>query len=258
MILDRIIESKREEVAAARTRISASALRSTESYARERRGFAARLRLPGARRIIAEIKKASPSKGVIREHYEPAEHARDYERAGAACISVLTDGPFFQGSLDDLRAVRLACDCPVLRKDFVIDDYQVAEARDAGADAILLIVAALEVRELEELQATALEQGLDVLVEVHDERELETAAQIGAQLIGINNRNLNTFETSIDVTRRLMPAMPAGVTVISESGLRDPAELADLERLGVAGFLIGETLMVSAEPGAALTSLISA
>ncbi len=258
MILDRILEAKRDEVASARASVPQSSLRASASYASARKGFAARLRQTGGRRIIAEIKRASPSKGVIRELFDPAELARDYAAGGAACISVLTDGPFFQGSLDDLRAARAACVCPLLRKDFVIDDYQITQAREAGADAVLLIVAALDESLLGDLNAAAHEESMDVLVEVHDEAELEIADRIGARLIGVNNRNLKTFETSIDVTRRLMALMPDDATVISESGLGDPAELADLERIGVAGFLIGETFMKSERPGATLASLISA
>ena len=258
MILDRILESKRVEVAMARERAPETELRALEGYGRERYSFAARLQQGTSRRIIAEIKKASPSKGVIREGFDPALHAREYQGAGAACISVLTDGPFFLGSLDDLRAVRGACDVPLLRKDFVIDAYQITEAREAGADAILLIVAALDAAMLRDLQVQAIEQGLDVLVEVHDEVELEVALRADAQLIGINNRDLKTFETSTDVTRRLMTAIPSAATVISESGLSNRDELADLERLGVSGFLIGEAFMAADAPGEALASLLVA
>jgi indole-3-glycerol phosphate synthase len=258
MILERILESKRVEVAQARVRAPEAELRAREGYGRRRYGFAARLQQPTGRRIIAEIKKSSPSKGVIRADFDPVRHAREYQDAGAACLSVLTDGPFFLGSLDDLRAVRGACGVPLLRKDFVIDAYQITEAREAGADAILLIVAALDDALLADLQAQAIEQGLDVLVEVHDEEELEIALRADAKLIGINNRNLKTFATSIDVTRRLMMDVPSGVTVISESGLSNYDELADLERLGVSGFLIGEAFMAADAPGEALAALLAA
>jgi len=258
MILDDILAVKRDEVARERVRVPESELRARPSYARERIGFAERLRELGGRRIIAEIKKASPSAGVIRADFHPERHAAEYQRAGAACISVLTDTKFFQGSLDHLRAVRDACSLPILRKDFVVDEYQVTQAREAGADAVLLIVAALDAARLAQLYRAAVEQGLDVLVEVHDEEEMDTALGIGAPLIGVNNRNLKTFETSTDVTRRLVRGLPAGTLLISESGLSDPAELEELERLGVSGFLIGEAFMKSANPGEALASLVGA
>lgn len=256
MILDDILARKREEVAEAKRLRPESLLRAAPGYAPARRGFARALANGQARRIIAEIKKASPSKGVIRADFDAAVHARDYELAGATCISVLTDGPFFSGSLDDLRSVRAACSLPLLRKDFMIDAYQMAEAREAGADAILLIVAALEPERLGELMDAARDQELDVLTEVHDRVELDTAVAAGATLIGINNRNLRTFHTSTDVTRELVAAVPAGICVISESGLSDVHELAELEALGVRGFLIGESLMASARPGEALASLL--
>ena len=256
MILDRILESKRAELAAAKRAVGERALRERGLYQEARRGFAGRIGR-GGRAIIAEIKKASPSRGVIRPDFEPALHARQYQEAGACCISVLTDAPFFQGSLADLESARRASELPLLRKDFTIDRYQIVEARAAGADAILLIVAALEDAPLRELAAAAREEGLDVLVEVHDETELERALAAGSSLIGVNNRNLDTFETTLDTTRRLAALAPKEVTLVSESGFHHAAELAEMEALGVAAFLIGETFMRQPDPGAALRALLA-
>ncbi len=252
MILDRILASKRTELEAAKALRSVDELRAGALWGEGRRGFRAALAECDGRAIVAEIKKASPSKGLIRADFDPSAHARSYERAGAACLSVLTDGPFFQGSLADLEAARAASTIPVLRKDFTIDSYQVVEARAHGADAVLLIVAALTDADLALLLEAAAEEGLDALAEVHDEGELARAAAAGAALIGINNRNLETFETSLDVTRRLAGLAPRGATLISESGLSDPLELDELEALGVHGFLIGESLMRQPDPGTAL------
>ena len=257
MILDRILESKRAEVAAAKKRVQSEGLRSLEAWHEPRRGFADAIRSAAGRCIIAEIKKSSPSRGLIRADFDPAAHARDYERAGATCISVLTDGPFFLGSLAHLEQARRACGRPLLRKDFVIDPYQISEARAYGADAVLLIVAALDRDMLASLHGAAREEGLDVLTEVHDERELDTALAAGATLIGINNRNLRSFETTTDVTRRLIPLVPEGAVVISESGLGDARELTELESRGVRGFLIGETFMAAPSPGRALARLLA-
>jgi indole-3-glycerol phosphate synthase len=256
VILPRILESKRAEVARAKLETSVDLLRSGELWRERRRGFARAIESAPARCIVAEIKKASPSKGVIRAAFDPAAHARDYERAGATCISVLTDAPFFQGSLADLAAARRACARPLLRKDFIVDAYQIVEARAYGADAVLLIVAALVPAELALLSDAARDEQLDVLVEVHDERELDVALGTGARLIGINNRDLATFHTSTDVTRRLIGLVPRDVTVISESGLRGAAEMSDLEALGVRGFLVGETLMAAPDPATALAGLM--
>lgn len=255
MILDKILDSKRREVEAAKKAVGLSELRERPLYVEARRGFLDRLQL-GGRAIIAEIKKASPSKGVIRGDFNPVVHAHQYQQAGARCISVLTDGPFFQGSLADLEAVRGACHIPLLRKDFMIDPYQVVEARAHGADCILLIVAALDDVQLKDLAAVAGDEGLDVLVEVHDEAELERAVSSGAKLIGVNNRNLHTFHTSLDTTSRLAALMPDDVTKVSESGLRTAAELAGLEAIGVHCFLIGETFMREDDPGAALHAIL--
>jgi indole-3-glycerol phosphate synthase len=255
VILDRILEAKRREVAAAKKSMPEASLRATASYREPRRGFARHLEGEG-RAIIAEIKMASPSRGVIRGDFRPAVHARQYEQNGARCLSVLTDGPFFQGSLADLDEVRGAATIPLLRKDFMIDSYQVSEARAHGADCILLIVAALEDAQLRELAAAASEADLDVLVEVHDEAELERALAAGSRLVGVNNRNLHTFETSLDVTRRLAALVGDEVTLVSESGFRVPAELAGMEAIGVDAFLIGETFMKEDDPGAALARMM--
>jgi indole-3-glycerol phosphate synthase len=252
VILDDILETKAREVAAARAATPVEALRGRSLYAEPRRGFTAALRSGEGRAIIAEIKKASPSKGIIREDFDPVTHARDYEAAGARCISVLTDTDYFQGSLTVLEEVRAVTSVPLLRKDFTIDDYQVVEARASGADAILLIVAALEDARLAELAAAAREEGLDVLVEVHDGEELARALALGFDLIGVNNRNLRTFETSINTTRMLAGSVPDEVTLISESGFRHPHELGQLEAIGVDGFLIGESFMREPDPGKAL------
>jgi len=256
MILDDILAAKREEVARRKLAVPDDVLRSREPWSEPRRGFAAALRNAPGRCVIAEIKKASPSRGVIRRQFDPALHARQYQSGGATCISVLTDERFFQGSLADLEAARRACTLPLLRKDFVIDEYQVVEARAHGADAILLIVAALSVGRLRDLAEAARELGLDVLTEVHDRAELDVATSIEADPIGINNRDLRTFVTSTDVTRRLLPAVPEGTTVISESGLGDVDELCELEDAGVRGFLIGETFMASPDPEATLAGLV--
>jgi indole-3-glycerol phosphate synthase len=255
VILEKILHSKRAEVAAAKARSSVADLRARPLYAEARRGFIDRTGL-GGRAIIAEIKKASPSKGLIRGDFHPVVHAHQYANAGARCISVLTDGPFFQGSLADLEAVRGACAVPLLRKDFMIDAYQIVEARASGADCILLIVAALDDVELRDLAAAAGDEGLDVLVEVHDEAELERALASGAQFIGVNNRNLHTFHTSLDTTRRLAALVPEDVTLVSESGLSSAADLDGLEAIGVHAFLIGESFMRQDDPGAALHAML--
>jgi indole-3-glycerol phosphate synthase len=253
-ILERILARKREEVAALRLDPGESALRSAALRAAPTRGFARALREGPRPRVIAEFKRASPSKGSIRADAVPAQIARAYEQAGASALSVLTDRDFFQGCLDDLRSARSACRLPVLRKDFTIDALQIAEARAAGADAILLIVAALDDRGLHGLLGEARGLGLDVLVEVHDRAELERARAAGAELIGINNRDLRTFHTDLSVTRGLIPFAP-GCTLVSESGLDEAAVLSELESLGVDAFLVGEALMRQPDPGKALREL---
>lgn len=253
MILDEILATKRREVELAKARCDVSELKQSPLYAGARKGFAAALREERGRVIIAEIKKASPSKGLIREDFDPVLHAAQYEKADARCISVLTDEEYFQGSLDILAAVRGATKLPLLRKDFMVDPYQMVEARAFGADAILLIVAALNSDQLVELSAAARSEELDILVEVHDAEELKTAINAGAELIGVNNRNLKTFETSINTTRVLAPAVPDNVVLISESGFRHPHELSQLESIGVNAFLIGESLMRYDDPGEGLS-----
>lgn len=257
MILDDILAHKRAEVAARRRSAPVSALRETALYHEPRRGFRAALVRAAVPAVIAEVKRASPSRGVIRQEYDPAAHARAYEQAGAACCSVLTDERFFQGSLDHLRAVRAAIALPCLRKDFLIDPYQVDEARAAGADAVLVIAAAGTRPLGEELLAAAAEAGLDVLVEVHDERELEWANAMGAPLIGINNRDLATFVTSLATTERLAPRAHAGALVVAESGIRTPAEVARMRAAGARAVLVGEALMDHPDPGAALRELLA-
>jgi indole-3-glycerol phosphate synthase len=253
-ILDEILERKAEEVASLRREPGQAALRDAASAAVAPRGFARALAAGPGPRVIAEFKRASPSKGEIRPGAEPARIARAYADAGAAALSVLTDQAFFGGSLEDLRAARAAVELPVLRKDFTIDPLQVLEARAAGADAVLLIVAALEDAQLRDLQGLAREIGLDVLVEVHDRAELERAQRMGASLIGVNNRDLRTFQTDVKVTRELCAAAQ-DCTLVSESGLDRFEVLRDLESLGVDAFLVGEALMRDPDPGAALRRL---
>jgi indole-3-glycerol phosphate synthase len=253
-VLARILERKREEIAALRRAPGEAALERAARAAAPARGFAAGLRAASRPRVIAEFKRASPSKGVIRAGAEPAEIAAAYARAGAAALSVLTDRDFFGGALADLVAARAACALPALRKDFTLEPIQLCEGRAAGADAALLIVAALDAARLRELLATARDLGLDALVEVHDRLELERALEAGADLIGINNRDLHTFKTDVAVTRALLPHA-AGRTVVSESGLERAETLAALEAEGVHAFLVGEALMREADPGAALARL---
>jgi indole-3-glycerol phosphate synthase len=222
----------------------------------EGRGFREALSAPGIG-VIAEFKRRSPSAGRLREDANPLETARAYERGGADALSVLTEGPNFEGSLDDLRAARAACALPVLRKDFIVDRYQLYEARIAGADAVLLIVAALSPSKLVALRDLARDLHLDVLVEVHDAGELRLALDAGADLIGINNRDLRDFSVDVQRTFALLSAIPAGVTVVSESGIAEPEQLARLDEAGVAAVLVGETLMRAPNPEEALRALRS-
>jgi indole-3-glycerol phosphate synthase len=257
-ILERIVVVKRDEVAAARTRRSLASVREEAEARRDVRGFGAALRArvgAGRAGVIAEVKKASPSKGVLREHFVPAEIAASYERGGAACLSVLTDERFFQGSADFLRQARAACALPVLRKDFMIDAYQVFEAQAMGADAILLIAACLDDALMADLEAQAQALGLDVLVEVHDGSELERALRLRTPLLGINNRNLRTFEVSLDTTLGLLPRVPADRLLVTESGILAPADVQRMRAAGVHAFLVGEAFMRAADPGRALAAL---
>lgn len=256
--LGRILDAKADEVAAGKMRVPVAELRARALDAGPPRGFARAIETAigaGHAAVIAEIKKASPSKGLLREAFDPPAHARSYATAGATCLSVLTDAPFFQGRIDDLRAARAACALPVLRKDFVIDPWQVYEARAVGADALLLIVAALEEARLADLHALALELGLDVLVEVHDRAEMERTRALRPALLGINNRNLRTFETRIETTLELLDGVPAGARVVSESGIHSAQDVARLRAGGVHAFLVGEALMRAPDPGTRLTEL---
>ena len=257
-ILQRILAVKREEVSTARGRTPAGELEREARSAPACRDFVGALRsraTRGVSGVIAEIKKASPSKGVLRSDFQPAAIAQSYERHGAACLSVLTDTQFFQGSLDDLRAARGACALPVLRKDFMIDEYQIVEARAAGADCILLIAAALELARMRELEAAAHELGLAVLVEVHDAAELESALQLKTPLLGVNNRNLHTFETRLETTLSLLPSIPEDRIVITESGILGRADVERMRAAHVNAFLVGEAFMRAADPGAELERL---
>lgn len=222
------------------------------------RDFAAALDRPGQLNVIAEIKRASPSAGLIRPDLDPAALARDYQRAGAAAVSVLTERNFFRGSLEDLAAVRAAAGIPALQKDFVLDRRQLLEARVAGADAVLLIVAVLGPVSLARLYRHARDLGLSALVETHDEAELETALGLGARLVGINNRNLATLETDLAVSRRLLPLVPGDRVAVVESGLRSRRELHELAGLGAGAFLVGETLLNDPDPAAALAEMLGA
>ena len=260
-ILQRIVAVKHEEIAAARARRSLASLRQEAESRRDTRGFAAALRAKveaGRPAVIAEIKKASPSKGVIREHFVPAEIADTYARHGAACLSVLTDERFFQGSAAYLRQARAACTLPVLRKDFMVDEYQVAEARAMGADCILLIAACLDDALMADLEACALAHGMDVLVEVHDGDELDRALRLKTPLVGINNRNLRTFEVTLDTTLALLPRVPADRLLVTESGILGPADVQRMRDADVHAFLVGEAFMRAPDPGEALAALFKA
>ncbi len=257
-ILQTILTRKTEEVAARRKRVSLETLRDAAGAADPPRGFLAALRgrvAAGQAAVIAEIKKASPSKGVLRELFEPAAIARSYERGGASCLSVLTDVDFFQGHDEYLRQARAACALPVLRKDFVIEPYQVFEARALGADCILLIVAALDGAKLGELLSLARELGLDALVEVHDAAEMRRALATPARLIGVNNRNLRTFETRLETTLDLVPGFPAERLLVTESGIHTREDVAVMRERGVHAFLVGEAFMRADEPGVKLAEL---
>jgi indole-3-glycerol phosphate synthase len=262
-ILQRIVAVKREEVAAARARRSLASWRAEAESAATRgdlRDFEAAMRAKvaaGRAAVIAEVKKASPSKGVLREHFVPAEIAACYEAGGAACLSVLTDERFFQGAAEYLRQARAACALPVLRKDFMIDEYQVVEARALGADCILLIAACLDDAQLADLEAAALALGLAVLVEVHDGDELERALRLKTPLLGINNRNLRSFEVTPDTTLGLLPRVPGDRLLVTESGILAREDVQRMRDAGVHAFLVGEAFMRAPDPGAALAALFA-
>ena len=256
--LEEICATKREEVAARRALATMDDLDRLARDQSPTRGFRAALeaRARESFALITEIKKASPSKGLIRADFRPAEHAIAYEHGGAACLSVLTDAPYFQGHEDYLADARRACSLPVLRKDFMVDPWQVAEARAIGADAILIIVAALDDGAMAEIEAAALERGMDVLVEVHDEAELERAARLESRLIGINNRDLKTFRTDLAITEQLAPRAPDGALLVGESGIADHADCERLAAAGVRCFLVGESLMRKDDVEAATRALL--
>ena len=257
-ILRQIVAVKRQEIAAGRARRSLASWRDEAEARRDVRGFGAALRAKIARggaSVIAEVKKASPSKGVLREHFVPAEIAMSYAAGGAACLSVLTDEHFFQGSAACLEQARAACALPVLRKDFMVDEFQVVEARALGADCVLLIAACLDDALMVDLQAAALALGMDVLVEVHDGAELERALRLKTPLLGINNRNLRSFEVTLRTTLELLPRVPADRLLVTESGILGRADVQRMRAAGVDAFLVGEAFMRAADPGLALAEL---
>jgi len=259
-ILNKILAVKREEVAAAQGHKSLAELHEEARAQSAPRDFVGAIRnkiAAGQSAVIAEIKQASPSKGLLRADFRPAEIAADYAAHGAACLSVLTDRQFFQGSPDYLRAARAACDLPVLRKDFLVDPYQIFEARAMGADAILLIAAALDLPALREFEAVAQDLGLAVLVEVHNGDELDLALQLHTPLIGINNRNLRTFDVSLSATVDLLPRIPAGRIVVTESGILAPDDVRLMRRHKVSAFLVGEAFMRAPSAGQALSTLFA-
>ena len=255
-ILDRICADKRRHIEAAKAARGIEAVLRAAHAAAPVRGFRDALVAARGAALIAEIKKASPSKGVIRRDFDPPALARGYAAGGAACLSVLTDSPYFQGGDGDLMAARAAAALPVLRKDFMLDPYQAIEARAIGADCILLILAAVEDAAAAEIEAAANDMGMDVLIEVHDEAELERTSRLRSRLIGINNRNLATLEVDLATTERLAPRAPADALLVSESGLRGPADVDRMRRAGVGCFLIGETLMRERDVAAAVRALL--
>jgi indole-3-glycerol phosphate synthase len=259
-ILTRILEVKRREIAEARIRLPLEAVERAARDADPPRGFERALRskiAAGRPAVIAEIKRASPSLGLIRADFDPARIATSYERNGAACLSVLTDREFFQGSLDDLRMARAACALPVIRKDFIIDPYQVFEARSWGADCILLIMDAAPDGELVRLERLARDLGMDVLVESHDGAQLDRALRLSTPLVGINNRDLRTFRTSLDTTLGLLDRIPEGRLVVTESGVSTPEDVARLKKANINAYLVGGAFMAAADPGDELARLFA-
>ncbi|WP_455199888.1 indole-3-glycerol phosphate synthase TrpC [Kaarinaea lacus] len=259
-ILRKILNRKLEEIAERSATTSLNELKSRIASASPVRGFVSAIKSTihqGKPAVIAEIKKASPSKGVIREDFDPVAIARSYQQGGATCLSVLTDVDFFQGSDAYLQQAREACDLPVIRKDFIIEPYQVYEARTIGADCILLIVAALSDAQLQELSSLAKEINLDVLVEVHDEEELQRALALNTTLIGINNRNLRTFEVSLNTTIDLLPQIPEDRIVVTESAIHAPQDVALMRQHNVNAFLVGEAFMRADDPGVKLSELFN-
>ncbi len=260
-ILEDIIAQKHREIAQDRRRVSLAELERVAASVTDKREFIGALRARIAAHkpaVIAEIKKASPSKGLIREDFDPVMIARQYEAAGATCLSVLTDREFFQGGNEYLQQARNACALPVIRKDFMVDRYQIAEAKALGADCVLLIVAALSAEKLRELASYAQAINIDVLVEVHNEAELKIALATGFDLVGINNRNLHTFETSLDTTYRLAQLTPPGKLLVTESGINTAEDVTQMITHGIYGFLIGETFMRAPQPGEKLRELFAA
>lgn len=257
-ILQKIVARKREEIAAAKQQCNESEIKQRAVEAPPVRGFVASMRErieQGSVAVIAEIKKASPSKGVLREDFDPAQIARSYERAGACCLSVLTDIDFFQGSADYLKQARANCQLPVLRKDFMVDPYQVYEARAMGADCILLIVSCLEDQRMQELAELATSLKMDVLVEVHDREELQRALALSLPMIGINNRNLRTFETRLQTTLELLDEIPSDRLVVTESGIASKEDVALMRANHIHAFLVGEAFMRVDDPGEGLANL---
>jgi len=257
-ILDKIVAVKREEIAAARRQRDLASLRRDAEGRADVRDFVGAVRskiAAGQAAVIAEVKKASPSKGVLREHFMPPEIAESYERHGAACLSVLTDVQFFQGATAYLEQARAACSLPILRKDFMVDAYQVFDARAMGADCILLIAACLDDAQMADLEAQAHALGMAVLVEVHDGAELDRALRLKTPLLGINNRNLRTFEVTLDTTLGLLPRVPPERLLVTESGILGAADVKRMRDANVHAFLVGEAFMRAADPGAALAEL---